>query len=243
MKSLLPFFLILISFSTCAQQKVEYTSEFEFTNGIYLSFLDFKNNNPIPITHIFSDFDIRSADYLFQVLNTDSVIFYDNLLEERITSVSNVWGFCSNNKVHVGINTVEGSKDWQNRDWFPLMSVGAYSYFTAVIMVTRFMPPSPGSISTVGGVSMYDDGMFNDQGTYYQESVPIQMLLNFSNGNFIQLATGDINSVSPKLMAELLQPDAVLLREYLDMSGRNQKQNSMFYLRKFNERNPIYFPQ
>lgn len=235
-------FLSLNSIYATAQQKVAYSPDFKFREGIYLSFEDFKNNDPIPVTHILSDFDIRSIDYLLNVLHSDSFTYYDNLFEERRAAVNKVWGFCANNKINVGINTVDGSNRWEDRNWFPLLSVGAYSYFTAIIFVTRFMPPAPGAMMPTGGISMYNDPMFNNQGNYYQESVPIQMLLDFSKGEYIQLATGDLTSISPKLMAELLRKDEVLLREYVDMSGRDQKQTSMFYIRKFNQRNPIYFP-
>jgi|GEM_PF-1229864 len=244
MKPLFTFFVFLFSLSlpALAQQKVEYTSDFVFKDGIYLSFQDVQNNNPIAITHILSSFDIRATDYLWQVLNTDSILYYDNLFEERKVPVNMIWGFCSNNKIHVGINTVERSNSWEDRDWFPLITIGVYSYFTAIISVTRFMPPMPGAMMPSGGISMFNDPMFDGQGNYYQESVPIQMLLDFSNGDFIQLATGDLNSISPRLMAGLLQTDQALLREYLDKSSRDQKQTSMFYIRKFNQRNLIYFP-
>ena len=155
--------------------------------------------------------------------------------------MNRIWGFCFNNKVHVGINTIEQSDRWEDRAWFPLISIGAYSHFTAIISVTRYVPSSIGSMAYSGGFSMYDDPLFNNQGNYYQESVPIQMLLDFSNGEFIQLATGDLNSISPKLMVGLLQKDAVLRSEYVGKSGRKQKQSSLFYIRRFNQRNPIHF--
>lgn len=240
---LLSLFLVSVAFPSWAQQKTEYTSDFVFKEGIYLSFQDFKNNNPVPITHILSTSDIRALDYLWQVLNTDTVVYYDNLLEERFVATTSIWGFCANNKIHVGINTVEYSNNWDERDWFPLLSIGAYSYFTAIISVTRFMLPTPGAMMPSGGISMYNDPMYSDRGSYYAESVPIQMLLNFSTGNYIQLATGDLNTISPKLMQQLLARDAVLLAEFNALSGQEQKQTSMFYIRKFNQRNPIFFPQ
>jgi hypothetical protein len=236
------FFLFPIAFSSLAQQNLEYTPDFVFKEGVYLSFEDFKNNNPIALTHILSDFDIRSTDYVWQVLNTDSITYFDNLFEERIAPVNKVWGFCSNNKIHVGINTVERSERWNDRDWFQLISIGAYSYFTAVILVERFMPPNQGMMMPGGGMSM-NDPMLNRQMSSYEESVSIQMLLDFPNGEFIQLAFGDLNSISPKLMSVLLQNDASLQREYLNQSARDQKKISMFYIRKFNQRSPIYFPQ
>jgi hypothetical protein len=239
---LLSFFLLSTASSSFAQQKVEYTPDFVFKEGIYLSFEDFKNNNPIPLTHILSNFDIRSLDYVWQVLRIDTITYFDNLFEERLAPVNQVWGFCSNNKVHVGINTVERSNRWDDRDWFPLISIGTYSYFTAIILVERFMAPSPGLMMPGAGMAM-NDPMFNNQMNSFQESISIQMLLNFSDGEFIQLATGDLNSVSPKLMTVLLQKDTVLLREYLDKSGRDQKQASMFFVRRFNQRHPISFAE
>ncbi|HAP70623.1 MAG TPA: hypothetical protein DCR04_13015, partial [Flavobacteriales bacterium] len=92
------------------------------------------------------------------------------------------------------------------------------------------------------GMSM-NDPMLNNQMNSFEESVSIQMLLDFSNGEFIQLASGDLNTVSPKLMSFLLQDDVALLSEYLNQSVRDQKQTSMFYLRKYNQRSPIYFPK
>lgn len=228
--------------NSIAQQKVAYTTDFVFQDGIYLSFQDFKNNNPIPVTHLVSTYDIRDLDYLWYVLNTDTIVYYDNLFEERKAATQHVWGFCSNNKVHVGINTVQGSKHWENRHWFPLISVGAYSYFTALLSVTRFMPPTPGALLPSGGISMYSDPMYSNQGSYYQEQVPVQMLLNWHNGEFIQLATGDLNAIAPKLMVQLLAKDPALLSEFNALTSQEQKQTSMFYIRKFNQRNPIYFP-
>jgi len=235
-------FLVPIAFSSLAQQKAAYTPDFVFKEGIYLSFQDFKNNNPIPLTHIFSNFDIRSVDYVGQVLNAESITYFDNLFEERVVPVNKIWGFCSNNKIHVGINTVERSDRWYERDWFPLVSIGHYSYFTAIILVERFMTPAQGMMMPGVGMSM-NDPMLNNQMNSFEESVSIQMLLDFSNGEFIQLASGDLNTVSPKLMSFLLQDDVALLSEYLNQSVRDQKQTSMFYLRKYNQRSPIYFPK
>jgi hypothetical protein len=242
MKHLLPFFLFLFSLETLAQ-RVAYSPDFEFKDGIYLSFLDFKNNNPVPITHLLSDFDIRASDYLLQVLDSDSITFYDNLLEERVVDVRSVWGYCKANRVYIGWNTVSGSERWEDRGWFPIVSLGAYSYFTAVMTMTRFVPPTPGVMMQSRGTIMDDGAMFPDQGSSYQESVPVQLLLDFSNGNVIQLGTGDLTAIAPATMRELLGRDVDLLREFDERSKRDQKQTSMFYIRLFNERNPIYFPQ
>lgn len=234
--------LAFCSFVGLAQQRVPYSPDFEFKEGVYLTFQDFKNNNPIPITHIYSELDIRSDDYLNMVLESDSLIYYDNLLEERATSTVSVWGFAKKNKVYIGINAVQGSSDWQDRNWFPILSIGAYSYFTATVMVTRFIPPTPGMSMSSGGIGMYGDPMFPDNGTYYDEAVTVHFLLEFSTGRLIDLGSGDLSSIAPGILLGLLQPDPSLLKEFESKSRQEQKQAAMFYIRQFNQRNPIYFP-
>ncbi|MFT4982319.1 MAG: hypothetical protein ACI9UR_002190 [Bacteroidia bacterium] len=236
-------FLFSIAFSSLAQQKVEYTVDFVFKEGIYLSVEDFKNNNPVPLTHTLSDFDIRKPDYLDLVLDSDSLTYFDNLFEERTIAVLNIWGYCKAGKVHLGYNTVPESYRWDNRGWFPILSIGAYSYFTAVIIMTRFIPPAPGAMMQSRGTILDDGSMFNDQGSYYDETVPIQCLLDWSDGQIVQLATGDLTSVSSKLIDELLTADTVLQMEFQRLARREQKQSAMFYIRKYNMRNPISFPE
>ncbi|MGB1318056.1 MAG: hypothetical protein ACPG5W_07605, partial [Flavobacteriales bacterium] len=177
MKALCTFSLFLFSISLYSQQKVEYTPDFLFEDGVYLTFQDFKNNNPVPVTHILSNFDIRNQNYLELVLDADSVTYFDNLLEERTISILRIWGFSKGGKPYIGYNTVSGSVTWENRAWFPLLSVGAYSYFTAVTIVSRFIEPSPGAMMPSRGTALNDDSMYRNQGGYYDETVPVQMLL------------------------------------------------------------------
>lgn len=236
------FLLMMFTCSVYAQERVKYDSEFKFKDGVYLSFQDFKNNNPIPITHLLSNFDIRNPDYLDLALNTDSLTYFDNHYEERTRSILNVWGYAKSGKVHIGYNTVEGSLAWGDRGWFPILSIGAYSYFTAVTTVSRFIPPTPGAMMQSRGTILDDGAMYTDQGSYYDETVPVQLLLDFKGGSIIRLATGDLNSVPPKLVYELIESDAELSQKFSSLSKRDQKQSAMFYIRSFNQRNPISFP-
>ncbi|MBL4586677.1 MAG: hypothetical protein JKX84_06445 [Flavobacteriales bacterium] len=239
-------FLMLMLWSGFAtgQEREMYTPDFTFKDGIYLSFDDFKNDNPVPLTHILSDFDIRAANYLDLVLKADSVIYYDNHFEERAAATISVWGYAKGGKPFIGHDEIENSDDWQNRGWFPLLFVGSYSYFSALGTVIRSMGPAPG-----GGMNGYGGlghGGFGNGGFYsdrtYEETVSVQLLLDFKSGKNIQLATGDLKSISPELMKQLLGRDGELLNQYEAQPFREQKQSSMFFVRRFNERNPIYFP-
>jgi hypothetical protein len=235
--------LLLLIGSVQAQDRVEYDTEFKFEDGVYLSFQDFKNNNSIPITHLVSNLDIRNPDYLGLVLNTDSLTYFDNLYEERKRSILNIWGYAKAGKIYIGYNTAEGSVTWDNRGWFQILSLGAYSYFTAVITVSRFTPPTSGTLMQSRDAILDDGSMYSNQVNYYDETIPIQLLLDFANGNLMRLATGDLNSVPPKLMTNLISSDSDLLSNYNALTKREQKQSGMFYIRQFNQKNPINFPE
>jgi hypothetical protein len=177
------------------------------------------------------------------VLNSDSLIYFDNLFEERSITILNVWGYCKAGKVHVGYNTVPESYRRGDRGWFPISSIGAYSYFTALVTISRFIPPSPGAMMQSRGTILDDGSMYQGQGSSHDETVPVQCLLDWSDGQIIRLATGDLTSVSPNLIDDLLLSDLVLLNEFQELPRRDQKQSAMFYIRKYNMRNPISFPE
>lgn len=227
---------------TFGQQKVKYSPDFKFKDGIYLAFQDFKNNNPIAVTHIISNLDIRSENYIEQVLESDMVDYYDNLFEERSVDVKDVWGFSKNGKIYIGRKEIKVENDSDEADWFPLVVIGAFSYFTATSTVRRFIPPTPGYRMASRGTILDDGALYPDDGTAFTETIPIQMLLDFSNGEVIHISSGDLSTVPTNIMQHVLKTDSELLNSFNKLHKRDQKKSSMFYLRRFNERNPIYFP-
>lgn len=216
-------------------QQVEYSSEFVFKEGIYLSFEDFKNNNPVPITYIISDYDIRASDYIDQVLLPDSIRYYDRLLEERSVAVHDIWGYCQRNRIFIAFGAEQSYDNPDFFDFYPLISIGAVSYFCATEAYYRNVSAGPQM-----GMG-YRDPMFNDQMTV-TETGQVQLLLDFRTGRVLLANRGELSSVPPELVSELIEADSALTIEFDRLSGRDQKQKGMFFIRRFNERNPIYFP-
>ena len=62
-----------------------------------------------------------------------------------------------------------------------------------------------------------------------------QYLLDFKTGNILEY---DVKSIELLLMA-----DPELHDEFAALNNKKQKQMKFLYLRKFNERNPLYFPK
>jgi len=233
---------MMLSVLARSQGLVQYSSEFKFKDGIYLSFQDFKNNNPVSATHILSNLDIRSSDFIESVLESDTLIYYDGLYEERTTSVKNIWGFANGGKVYIGFKDTQDTEHETEAEWYPLMFIGAYSYFTAIATVSYVIPPNPGMMMQSRGTILDDGYMYPDDGSTYNEKVTVHQLLDFKTGDVFKIASGDLSAIHQNLMQELLQNDHAILEQYQALSRRDQKQKSMYYIRRYNERNPIHFP-
>lgn len=228
--------LVLLMPTALLAQQVRYTTDFQFRDGLYISFDDFKNNNPIPITHIVSDYDIRNVNYLEQVLQEDSVLFYDNLFEERSMAVADLWGFCQKNRVFIGFGASSSFDNPEFFDFYPLVNIGAVSMFTAIETYYRTMSAGPNM-----GVG-FRDPMLNDNMTV-TESQQVQLLLEFKTGKILLGKRGELGNLPVDLVSRLINSDTALLAEFESLSGKEQRQKGVFFLRKFNQRNSIYFPQ
>lgn len=99
-----------LALSVFGQKMVPYSSDYAFKDGIYLTFEDFKNNDPIPITHVISSEDIRSDGFLMKVTSQDSVIFFDLEFQETTISSNDIWGYCQQGIPFIGHDEVEGTK-------------------------------------------------------------------------------------------------------------------------------------
>ena len=233
--------IAFLPLSISAQQMVKYNSEFQFQDGLYISFEDFKNNNPIPITHTVTDFDIRDPDYLDLVVDQDSIIYFDNLFKERVIPTRSMWGFCKRNKVFIAFGAESSFNNPEFFGFYPLVNIGAFSFFSAVESYYSTMSSGPSMGMGVGtGVGFRDPMMNNDVTVTQTEQV--QLLLQFSTGTILLAKRGALGHFPVDLVSQLIKPDVALATEFESLSLRDQKLKGMFFLRRFNERNPIYFP-
>jgi hypothetical protein len=243
MRAFLRFSFLLFLFPSLVdgQEMIQYSSDFRFKDGIYLSFADFKNNNPVPITYIVSNEDIRLPDYLERVLQGDSVSYYDNLLEERTASVYALWGFCQGGRVFVGYGAIGSFTNPAYFDFFPLITIGRLSLLTALESSYQSFPSSPTAGMAIGMSTIGNDFGVGDN--YYIDQSQVQLILDMRNGKLIRVGTGDLSSISPDLLQSLIEDDPALLTEFTALERRERSKQAIYYVRRYNERNPIYFPQ
>lgn len=211
---LLPLYLYtLFPIPIFAQQKaVQYTKDFEFKNGIYLSFLDFKNNNPIPSSKIISDYNKNSHEFFDKILSKNTFTCIDGFGKERTLNTNEIWGYCANGIIHINHGT----------DFNRVIIIGSICHFVATV------PMKVG----ISDPFNYNDPFYNPQQyTYLSE----QFILDFESGKVLSFNVDNMEGI--------LQRDETLYKEFIALRKKQKRDSIFLYLRKYNEKRPVYFPE
>jgi len=196
---------------------VKYSPEFMFNDGIYLSFDQLKNNRPIPVARLVSQNDHSSPDFYTKLLEEKKVIFFDDFGVQQTVAVDKIWGFSRNGIVYVRIGD----------NYSRITVVGSICHFVANI--------------TTYSSRYYDPYSYNPYYNRYSANPPTstttemrQFLLDFETGKILEY---DVQGVEV-----LLMKDPELYDEFEALGNKKKKQMKFLYIRKFNDRNPLYIP-
>lgn len=215
-------FCFLMQLSTSAQsdsvKKVPYTPDFRFKEGIYFNFEQVKNNNPLAKSRIITSEDADDAQFFETVLSGKTLSYYDDLGMKRDVSVKTLWGFSRNGILYLRMN------DTYNR----ISYVGSICHFTANITV--YQP------------SYYDPYYYNPYYYYRNWNTPAQSTSTEMRQFIMDFETGKILDYNEDNLGVLFMRDPQLHDEYEGLSKKKRDQMKFFYIRKFNERNPLMIP-
>jgi hypothetical protein len=217
---------------------VKYTPDFRFTDGIYLNFDMVKSNSPIPKAKILTSTDYNDKDFFKNILSVDKIYFYDGMGIRQEVERNNIWGYSRNGILYI---QVQGNF---NRITF----VGNICHFVADITSQDYRNYNPyGYYDPYYSYyspyySPYYYGDYYSPYSYYnspyrQNSARNeikQYLIDFDSGKILEF---DIDNT--KL---LLMKDSELYEEYVQLSHKRKKELMFVYIRKFDERNPLYIP-
>lgn len=211
--SILLLLYVFAILQTSAQEVVQYAPGFNFREGIYLSFEQFKNNNPISKNSIISKLDKSDTEFLPTILDEKTFSYKDAADSVRTASTENVWGFSRNGVIFIRVEN----------DYNRIAVLGSISHFVATITIynsgmnSPFMNPyyGPGSMPTTT-----------------QEMR--QMILDCK--------TGRTNDFTQENMENILQRDPRLFDEFNALKKSQKKDLLFLYLRKYNEKHPLFFP-
>ena len=198
---------------------VKYTPDFKFAEGIYLTFEQMANNQPIPKTRIVSNQNSEAIDFFDKVFEDDKLVLFDENGMKREYVKNEVWGYCKLGAIYINYS--------ESFNRIPV--VGKVAHFVANELVESYGGYDP----YYRNLDPYAYGY--NQNRYATTSKELrQFLLDFETGQVL-----DYNRESLKV---ILMRDPELYEEYNNLSRRKQKKMVFYFLRKYNERNPLMVP-
>lgn len=235
--------LFLISFFSvgtpladlCGQDKqemVKYTPDFRFTDGIYLNFDQVKMNSPIPKAKLLTSVDYNDREFFKKILEGDKIYFYDNMGVRQEVAKINIWGYSRNGVLYIQV------QDNFNRITF----VGNICHFVADITTydSRSYNSPYGYYDPY--YSPYGYGNYYNPYNPYYSPYRSGMSRNELKQYLIDFESGKVLEFDVENTELLLMKDNQLYEEYVQLSRRKKKDLMFVYIRKFDEKNPLYIP-
>jgi hypothetical protein len=212
---------------------VKYTPDFRFNDGIYLNFDQVKLNSPIPKAKLLTSVDYNDREFFKKVLENDRVYFYDNMGVRQEIPKSDIWGYSRNGVLYVQI------QDNFNRITF----VGSICHFVADITTYD----SRGYNSPYGYYDPYYSpygysNYYNPYNPYYSPYGRNNLTRNELKQYLIDFESGKVLEFDIDNTELLLMKDNQLYEEYVQLSRKKKKELMFVYIRKFNEKNPLFLP-
>lgn len=205
--------------------RVKYTPEFKFKEGVFTNFDQVRQNNPIPKSRIISAVPYDDPDFFERVLKEKRLQLYDNLGVKQEIQTKAIWGFSRNGILYI----------YLNNSYFRITIIGNICHFVGSL--TSYNRNS--GVPYYGyGYPYYYSPYYNPSYSPYSNNASVEMkqyLLDFLTGNVLDY--------SEESVRVLLMSDPELHDEYAGLNKKKQKQLKFLYIRKFNERNPLYFPE
>lgn len=215
---------------------VKYTPDFRFKDGIYVNFEQVKLNNPIPKARLLTSTDYNDKEFFRKLFESDKLYYYDGMGVRQEISVSSIWGYARNGVLYIQV------QNNFNRITF----VGSICHFVADVTTVDNRYYSPyGSYYDPYYYSPYNYGYgsyYYPYGSYYSPYSRGNMTRNELKQYLIDFEEGKVIEFDQKNTELLLMKDAGLYEEYVKLSRKERKNLMFVYIRKFNERNPLYIP-
>lgn len=198
-----------MSYAVRDTTRILYDGGFDFREGIYFGFEDFRANRPsVALKDLLSDQGRPAGD----LRQSNGKLFYlDSAGVKQRIDLDRTWGFCNRNVVYVRIG------DGFNR-------IGMMGSLAHIVYDNTYR--------NWGG---YYGGMYGMGPT--TTTVQEQRILDMETGNFLPVTAGGIYLA--------IVPDPELAAEFdaLPKKERNNDVTVFRFMRRYNERHPLYFPR
>ncbi len=215
---------LIVSFQGLSQvdssSLIKYTPDFKFADGIFTNFEQVKLNKPIPKSRILTDVGYDDPYFFDRVLENKKMYYYDNFGIKQEIPVKNIWGYSRNGVLYIGIND----------GFYRITIVGSICHFVANLT----------TYSTDYQSSPYSP--YYDYYNYPYGARPVNRTNNEMRQYILEFKTGRILDYDVSSVEVLLMNDPELHDEFTSLKKKKKKQLKFLYIRKYNERNPLFFP-
>jgi hypothetical protein len=193
---------------------VQYSYGYFFYDGLYLSDQCFLNNSPTPFEAIVSP--QFNQDNFFSLLEkSQQISFNDDFGNLKHVNTNEIWGYCKNGRPHIYF-----------ADKFnPIPYIGIVSHFVATVRVVYETNHNP-------FYSPYD--FYGGPDVRYQDEIR-QFLIDFENQKVIDFNVPNCEYI--------IKRDSLLFKEFDKLRKRKKNKLMFYYIRQYNERNPLYLPK
>jgi hypothetical protein len=202
---------------------VKYSPDFEFRDGLYANFAMVKNNDPIPPARIVTDVDMFDREFYDKVTAQKEIVIYDDNGVKNVLNTKDIWGYGRNGVLYINIGSA----------FHRISFVGSISHFVA--SVTTYNPNyyDPYYYNPYYSNSYYYN-RYNMPRSNYTSTELRQYLLDFDTGEVMEYTTESVEV--------LLMKDPELADEYDALRNRQKKQMKFVFIRRYNDKHPLYFP-
>ncbi len=223
------FILMCITALVRAQEEtpegmVRYTTGYEFAEGIYPNFEMVIAANPMPAARVVTDVDLFDREFYEKITSEKEIVIYDNNGVKMEINTSKIWGYGRNGALYINVGSA----------FHRISMVGNISHFVA--SVTTYNPNyyDPYHYNPYYSNS-YNSGRYNSPNSSYSSTDLRQYLLDFQ--------TGEVLEYDSEAVEVMLMKDPELADEYLSLKNRKRNQMKFVFIRRYNEKHPLYFPE
>ncbi|MCU0460775.1 MAG: hypothetical protein MUF36_01980 [Bacteroidales bacterium] len=215
------------------QGMVKYTPDFRFRDGIFVNFDQVKLNSPIPKAKLLTSTDYNDKEFFKKLLESEKIYYYDGMGIRQEIKVDDIWGYARNGVLYIQI------QNNFNRITF----VGSICHFVADVTTydSRYYSPYGGYYDPYYSPYGYGN-YYYPYGSYYSPYSRSSTARNEIKQYLIDFGDGKIVEFDQKNTELLLMKDSELYEEYVRLSRKDRKNLMFVYIRKFNEKNPLYIP-
>ncbi|HBH48176.1 MAG TPA: hypothetical protein DDX98_06025 [Bacteroidales bacterium] len=194
---------------------IAYTNDFKFKEGVFLDFKNVIYNAPISKGRIITDVDYNSNEFFDKVLAKSKLYFIDNVGNKISVNTNKIWGYSRNGFLYIRVGN----------GYFRITLVGSCSHFIAYQTYEV-------SNNTYPYYNSYNYPYSTYSPSVSTQTEMVQYVLDFKTGRVLEYNVEGIEVI--------LMNDPELHTEYMQLSNKKKKQLKFVYIRKYNQRNPLY---